>query len=329
MLDNIERLRALFTCVLLSSRKGERVLVRLGIRTEGLDFGEGTEEPGLDVGEADRVAFGEELQLIVLLAESVGVLVSVDVGLHVPVGQTTITLLAGVALDLTPDHGIGRIVAARILKHDVFIRTYGFGLLGESPVHDESGVSGIDLKDVFHVHILLPSRDLFGSVVDALDRLAVVLTALLDFGKRSQEPGLDLEEGLRLAVLAVLTDGALGDEGKGGLLLIGAVLLDILLDELHVQGGKGGLGLLGLELDDAGTGIVTAGGHHSLVHVGPILRGFAHLGLGQFDGVGGEVDVHDYSFLRSWRCSVGRYPFVFLRFCFPLCDSNIPEGKAK
>lgn len=166
-------------------------------------------------------------------------------------------------------------------------------------------------------------------IIDALDLLAVVLAALLNLGELSQEPGLDLEERLRLAVLAVRIDGPLGDEGKGGLLLIGAVLLDISLDGLHVQGGKGGLDLLDLDLDDAGTGIVTAGGHHGIVHLRAILRGFAHLGLGQFDGVGGEVDVHDYSFLRSWRCSVGRYPFVFLRFCFPLCDSNIPEGKVR
>ena len=156
MLGHIERSRALFTCALLSSREGERGLVRLGIRAEGLDFGEGTEEPGLDVGEADRVAFGEELQLIVLLAEGVGVLVSVDVGFHVLVGEAAVTLLAGVALDLTPDHGIGRIIAARVLEHGVFIRTDGFGFLGKSPVHYETGVSGIDLKDVFHYDSLLP-----------------------------------------------------------------------------------------------------------------------------------------------------------------------------
>ena len=66
----------MFTCALLLCREGERVLVRLGIRTEGLDLGEGVEEPGLDGGEADRVAFGEEFQLIVLLAEDGGVYVT-------------------------------------------------------------------------------------------------------------------------------------------------------------------------------------------------------------------------------------------------------------
>ena len=317
MFGHIERSRALFTCALLSCREGERVLVRFGIRTEGLDLGEGTEEPCLDVGEADRVAFGEDLQLAVLLAEGVGVLVSVDVGFHVLVGEAAVTLLAGVALDLTPDHGIGRIIAARVLEHGVFIRTDGFGFLGKSPVHYETGVSGIDLKDVFHIQIPLPSRDLLGSAVDTLDLLAVVLTALLDFGELSQEPGLDLEEGLRLAVLAVRVDGPLGDKGEGGLLLIGAVLPDISLDGIHVQGRKGGLGLLGLNLDDAGTGIVTAGSHHGFVLLGAILLGLVHLSGGQFDGVGGEVDVHGFSFLRSWRYSVGRYPFVLFEVLFP------------
>lgn len=193
----------------------------------------------------------------------------------------------------------------------IFIRTDGFGFLGKSPVHYETGVSGIDLKDVFHIQIPLPSRDLLGSVVDTLDLLAVVLTALLDFGELSQEPGLDLEEGLRLAVLAVRVDGPLGDKGEGGLLLIGAVLPDISLDGIHVQGRKGGLGLLGLNLDDAGTGIVTAGCHYGFVLLGAILLGLVHLSGGQFDGVGGEVDVHGFSFLRFWRYSVGRYPNVF------------------
>lgn len=156
MLGHIERSRALFTCALLSSRDGERSLVRLGIRTEGLDLGEGTEEPGLDMGEADRVALGEELQLIILLAEDVGVLVSVDVGFHVLVGEAAVTLLTGVALDFTADHGIGRIIAARVLEHGVFIRTDGFGFLGEGPIHDETGVGGIDFQDVLHNDSLLP-----------------------------------------------------------------------------------------------------------------------------------------------------------------------------
>lgn len=145
MLGHIERSRALFTCALLSSRDGERSLVRLGIRTEGLDLGEGTEEPGLDMGEADRVALGEELQLIILLAEDGGVLVSVDVSLHVLVGEAAIAFFSSVALDLTADHGIGRVITARVLEHGVFIRTDGFGFLGEGPVHNETGVSGIDL----------------------------------------------------------------------------------------------------------------------------------------------------------------------------------------
>ena len=145
MFGHIERSRALFTCAFLSCREGERVLVRFEIRTEGLDLGEGTEEPSLNMGEADRVAFGEEFQLIVLLAEGVGVLVSVDVGFYVLVGEAAVTLLAGVALDLTADHGIGRVITARVLEHGVFIRTDGFGFLGEGPVHDETGVSGIDL----------------------------------------------------------------------------------------------------------------------------------------------------------------------------------------
>ena len=104
----------MFTCAFLSCREGERVLVGFGIRAEGLDLGEGTEEPCLDVGEADRVAFGEEFQLIVLLAEDGGVLVSVDVGFHVLVGEAAVTLLAGVALDLTADDGIGRVITARV-----------------------------------------------------------------------------------------------------------------------------------------------------------------------------------------------------------------------
>ena len=152
----IERSRALFTCALLSSRDGERGLVGFGIRAEGLDLGEGTEEPSLNMGEADRVAFGEDLQLAVLLAEGVGVLVSVDVGFHVLVGEAAVTLLAGVALDLPALHGIGRIITARVLEHGVFVRTDGFGFLGEGPVHDETGVSGIDLEDVLHNDSLLP-----------------------------------------------------------------------------------------------------------------------------------------------------------------------------
>ena len=48
-----------------------------------------------------------------------------------------------------------------------------------------------------------------------------------------------------------------------------------------------------LESPDKIARVITTSSHHGVVHFGAVLRGFAHLGLGQFDGAVVEIDVHN------------------------------------
>ena len=105
-------------------------------------------EPGLDGGIANRVAFSNKSQFVVLLAARRRVGVHLNVVLHVLVSQSTIALLFGIALDVPLLDSIGGIVLAASLKLIVLRGANDFGVLCEGAIHNDLAVGVINLSVV-------------------------------------------------------------------------------------------------------------------------------------------------------------------------------------
>ena len=153
-----------------------------------------------------------------------------------------------------------------------------------------------------------------GFIQDGLDLLAVRLALSLDLREGGKEPLLDLEEGLRLTVRAILVDGPLADESEVLFLRLGAAEFNIGANGFQRQVREIIAVSLGLDLDSLEGGVVAACGLQVLVGVGTIFHGVVHFGAGEFDGAAIKVNSHGI-----YLSGVGRHPLFFFLFGSEVC----------
>jgi len=235
-----------------------------------------------------------------LVRDLAGVLIFADEPTHIIIGQILVPILTEILLEDFDFQMEVSVITTNRLKLLIFIGGRIGSFLLKSGADDDLAVLIVNRNGLHNVFLLSCPIDLGDlgdclyccSFIDIQNLLAEVLALLLDFRELIEEPTLDLEEVLCLVVLTVLVDGLLADECEGHFLLIAAVLQNIRSDGVHVQVCEISFVLFALDFYDFEVGVVAADRLKHVIFAGAVVHSGLHLGLGQLDGLVGQIGLH-------------------------------------